>query len=494
MNGLALLGTGSDVGKSFVTAAVCRVLSDRGLGVAPFKAQNMSNNAGVTRDGHELARAQIVQAEAARVAPHPDMNPVLLKPTDERGAQVVLNGRVLGPHSAADYFRDTSRFRAEAMAALDRLRARHPVIVAEGAGSCAEVNLRDRDFTNFDVAHHADLDVLLVADIDRGGVFAQVVGTLAVLDARDRARVRGVLVNRFRGDAALFADGVRWLEAHTGLPVVGVLPFDRTIRIEDEDALPSDARVDPPGPPIAGGDRVRVAVVVTPHIANHTDFAPLAAHPEVELHWLTRPRELAGYDLVILAGSKNTRRDLDHLHRSGWSERLRAWHGRGGHLAGVCGGYQMLGVEVADPQGVEAEPGTTPGLGLLDVATVFHPEKRLGRTGGRWGDHRVEGYEIHHGRTERRSGAPAVRVDARPEGPVDEEDGAWSADGRAWGTYLHGIFDTPAALAAMLARVRPDLDLSALAARPTWSAAREEGYRRLADHLRAHVDLARIGW
>ncbi len=492
MNGIAILGTGSDVGKSFVTTALCRVLADRGLRVAPFKAQNMSNNAGITRDGWEIARAQIVQAEAARVEPIPAMNPVLLKPTSNTGAQVILNGRVAGPHSAAEYFRDTTRFRAAAMAALDELRASYPVIVAEGAGSCAEVNLRSRDFTNFDVAHHADLGVLLVADIDRGGVFAQIVGTLAILDARDRARVRGLLVNRFRGDLSLFRDGVDWLKAHTGLPVYGVLPFDRNITIESEDALPPDAIIDPPGLLVSAGVRLRIAVVVTPHIANLTDIQPLMMHPELEVHWLTRPRDLGAYDLVVLAGSKNTRRDLEHLWSSGWADRILARHGSGGHVAGVCGGYQMLGVEVADPLGVEAEVGVSRGLGLLSVRTEFHVEKRLGRSVGRWGDAEVSGYEIHHGRTERMGARAAVRISARPEGPVDELDGAWSDDGRVWGSYLHGIFDTPRAVAAMLAGLRPDLDLSALAARPDFDAVRQDQYDRLAAHCSAHVDVDRL--
>jgi adenosylcobyric acid synthase len=491
VRGVAVLGTGSDVGKSFVATALCRVLRNRGYDVAPYKAQNMSNNAGITRDGWEIARAQIVQAEAARVDAIPDMNPVLLKPTSERGAQVILNGRAIGAHSASEYFRDTTRFRAAAMEALGRLRERYPVIVAEGAGSCAEVNLRTRDFTNFDVAHAADLGVLLVADIDRGGVFGQIVGTLDVLDDRDRARVKGILVNRFRGDPELFRDGVAWLEARTGLPIVGVLPWSREVRIESEDALPPDALVDPPPPLFRDPERVRVAVVVTPHIANFTDFLPLTLHPEIELHWLTRPRDLGAYDLVILAGSRNTRRDLDHLWASGWADAIRRRHDRGGHLGGVCGGYQMLGREVADPLGVEAEPGATPGLDLLAVRTEFAPEKRLGRSAGRWlpGDAPIRGYEIHHGRTERLDGPAAVRIALRPEGDVDEADGALSADGRVWGTYLHGLFDEPRALAAILTPIRPDLDFSALADRPAFEPTQEAAYDRLARHFSAHVDV-----
>lgn len=487
---LVVVGTGSDVGKSILTTAFCRLFRDRGLDVAPFKAQNMSNNAGVTDEGLELARAQIVQAEAARVAPTADMNPVLIKPTSDRRSQVILGGRVLGNTTAAEYFRDTSMLRKEAFAALDRLRARHSVIVAEGAGSCAEVNLRARDFTNLDVAHHLDAPAVLVADIDRGGVFAQVVGTLAVLDARDRARLTGVIINRFRGDLTLFADGVRYLERH--IPVLGVVPFLRGLGVESEDALPLDATIDPP--PAPRGARVRVGVVLTPHIANFTDFAALGAHPEVEVHYLSRPRDLATYDLVLLAGSKNTRRDLEHLWSSGWAGLLTAWHGGGGQVGGICGGYQMLGREVADPLGVESDGGVTPGLGLLPVATTLTHDKVLGPAEGRWaeGGIPVSGYEIHCGRTVRAGGAPLLEWRlSRDMG--DGWDGARSEDGRAWGTYLHGLFDTPALVAHLLAPLRPDVDLAELGARPSFRVSRDAAYDRLAAHVGAHVDVDRLG-
>ncbi len=490
MNGCLVAGTGSDVGKSFVATAICRMLADRGLSVAPFKAQNMSNNAGVTRSGHEMARAQVVQAEAARVEPHPDMNPVLIKPMSEKSAAVILNGRPIGTHDAMAYFRDTSALRREAMAALDRLRQRYPVIVAEGAGSCAEVNLRARDFTNLDVAHHARLPTVLVADIDRGGVFAQVVGTLAVLDDRDRSLIKGVIVNRFRGDQALFADGARWIEETTGLPVLGVLPWDKSLNVESEDALPPGARVDPPVPLSTHPERLRIAIPLAPHMANFTDFGPLELHSEIEVHWLSRPRALVGYDLVVLAGSRNTRGDLDHFWRSGWAQALRDWEDR--RIIGVCGGYQMLGREVADPLGVEGAPGATRGLGLLDVSTIFEADKRVGPSHGRWGQVPLRGYEIHHGRTVRHSGQAPVTILSRPEGAVHEDDGAVSSDGRCWGSYLHGLFDQPQALAAMLAEVRPDLDLRDMASRPPFDVAKEAIYDRVAAHFAGHVDVGRM--
>lgn len=494
---IALFGTGSDVGKSVLTAAVCRILADRGLRVAPYKAQNMSNNAGVAPDGGELGRAQVVQAECARAIPHVDMNPVLLKPSSERRSQVVVLGEVLGEADAASYFRDTSALRAVATAAYDRLAARYEQIVLEGAGSCAEVNLRARDFVNFDAAHHADAEVWLVADIHKGGVFGQVVGTLAVMPEADRERVTGLVVNRFRGDVSLFEDGVRWLEARTGLPVRAVVPWFRDIRVEDEDGLPPQAAIDPPTH--RRGARLTVGVLRLPRIANFTDVAAFERVPGVEVHWLSRPRELEGYDLVLLPGTKNTRADLDWLHQTGWSAALRRHAERGGALIGLCGGYQALGRVVADPTGVEGPPGQTPGLGLLDVETELRRPKLVCRTRARWRGPGApaegtpaEGYEIHMGRTTRRSGRPVLELEAReglPAGFAEElpgEDGAASADGRVWGTYLHGVLDRPETLAAVLAQVAPGQDWGEVAALPGPAAARDAEY----DKLAAWVDAA----
>lgn len=503
---LAVLGTGSDVGKSVVTAALCRIASDAGLDVAPYKAQNMSNNAGVTPDGGEMGRAQIVQAEAARQVPHVDMNPVLLKPTSDRRSQVVLLGRVLADVEAGAYFRDTAALRAAAYGALDRLRARHDALVLEGAGSCAEVNLRARDFVNFDAAHAADADVVLVADIHRGGVFAQLAGTLEILPPADRARVTGLVVNRFRGDITLFEDGVRWLEQRTGLPVLGVIPYFRGIRIEDEDGLSPDIRVDPPAhgagrPPEGpgrspdGADRVRVAVLGLPHMANFTDVRALDRVPGASVHWLRTPRDLTPYDWLVIPGTKNTRADLDALRAAGWEAPLTRFVRGGGHVLGLCGGYQMLGHTVADPDGVEGTPGETAGLGLLDARTVLRAPKVTTRTGGQLAGsgEGVDGYEIHMGRTEVRA-APLLRITRRSGAPLaePEDEGAVSPDGHVVGTYLHGLLDSPAALAALLRRVRPGDAFADVEALSDAAADRDAQYDRLAAHVRANLDVDRL--
>jgi adenosylcobyric acid synthase len=478
---LAVFGTGSDVGKSIVATALCRIARDAGIDVAPFKAQNMSNNAGAGRGG-EMGRAQIVQAQAAGVEAHVDMNPVLLKPHSETGSQVVVLGQVLGNREATAYFHDTSHLRKVAFDALDRIRSQRELVILEGAGSCAEVNLRTRDFVNFDAAHHADAPVILVADIHPGGVFGQVVGTLACLDERDRARVEAVVINRFRGDIALFRDGVAWLEARTGVPVLGVLPWLRNLDVESEDGLPPEVPIDPPVAP--RGDRVRVGVLRPPHIANFTDVAPFARRPEVDLQFLVRPRPLAAYDLVILPGSKNTRGDLRWLRETGWERELKAFEGR---IVGICGGYQALGRSVADPGGVEGEAGETAGLGLLDVDTVMGTRKRVGGSSGRLHlGPEVQGYEIHVGRTPAGERPAVLLADGSPDGAVSE-------DGRVWGCYLHGVFDEPAALHAELSRCRPDLDLSAVPSAPSPVAVREEAYDRLADHVRAHTRAELLG-
>ena len=457
MTALAVLGTASDVGKSVLATALCRIHADRGMDVAPYKAQNMSNNAAVTPDGGEIGRAQFVQALAARKVPHTDHNPVLLKPNTDLGSQVVVHGQVLGNKTAREWFSSTGRLRQEAFAALDRLVARHDLVVLEGAGSCAEVNLRARDYVNFDAARRADARVLLVADIDRGGVFAQVLGTLRCLAEGDR--IHGVLINRFRGDPSLFEDGRAWLEREAGVPIVGVVPWFRGFRIESEDAVPLDAVRDPTARPDRA--RVRVAVLRLPHVANFTDVAPLLDHPQVDLHWLSRPRSLEDYDLVILPGSKNTRGDLR------W---LRGWELGGCRVLGLCGGYQMLGRSVSDPHGVEGDPGTDEGLGLLPVDTVLAADKRVAQVAGRWGELALEGYEIHMGVTT--GGAPWLELDGRPEG---------AESGRVRGTYLHGLLDAPAVLQRILREARPDLDIQP---RPSMRVQREAAIDALALHVR----------
>ena len=374
---IAFLGTGSDVGKSIVVTAIGRIFKNLGYSVAPYKAQNMSNNSYVTLEGGEMGRAQVVQAEACGVEPHTDMNPVLLKPNTDIGAQVVLQGKAVGNALAADYFKDTSKIRQPAFQSLEKLKAAHDLVVIEGAGSCGEVNLRSRDFVNFETAHAADAPVILVADIDRGGVFAQLIGTLKVIPEADRKRVAGFIINKFRGDAALFDDGIQYLEKETGLPVLGLIPYFRHIEIDPEDGLPLETVIDPQTGPLPG--KINIACIRLPHISNFTDFNPLIRNDAVSFHYLSQPRKLEGYDALILPGTKNVRFDLQWLKDNGWEELIADFKGQ---VLGVCGGFQMLGNSIQDPHGVEGEPGDTPGFGLLDIETVLEKEKVLSRSQG----------------------------------------------------------------------------------------------------------------
>ncbi|MCB9743457.1 MAG: cobyric acid synthase [Alphaproteobacteria bacterium] len=477
---LCVFGTGSDVGKSWITAGLCRLFRQAGVDVAPFKAQNMSNNAGVTPEGLEMGRAQIVQAYAAGVVPHVDMNPLLLKPNTDLGAQVVALGRVLGDMSAHAYFSGGMEQRRTLVTdALDRLRAQHALIVAEGAGSCAEVNLRDRDLVNMPIAHHGEGRVLIVADIHKGGVFAQIVGTMQCMPPEDRARVAGFIVNRFRGDPRLFEDGVAWLEDRTGLPILGVVPWTRDIRVELEDALAEDTPLDPPPPRDA--ERLHAAVLCLPHMANFTDFDALERQGVV-LHYLTRPRDLSPYALLLLPGTKNTRGDLAWLRAQGWDAPILRYEG---HIVGLCGGYQMLGEWISDPHGVEGAPGETPGLGLLPVRTTMAARKTTRQAHGRLGMLPVEGYEIHVGRTE---------VDAPPLLHLLDEEGQEHPEGaelgRVMGSYLHGLFDAPGVAQALLGPLRPELEWPEL---PDHAAWREQQLDALAAHLRESLDLQRLG-
>ncbi|NTU58283.1 MAG: cobyric acid synthase [Chlorobiaceae bacterium] len=485
MNNIAVLGTASDVGKSIVATALCRIFSNAGIDVAPFKAQNMSNNSGVTLAGDEMGRAQIVQAQAARVVPHSDMNPVLLKPNTDTGAQVVLQGKVCSDRTAKEYFGDTTRWSTAAFESLERLMGLHAMIVIEGAGSCAEMNLYDRDFVNFRTARKADASVILVADIDRGGVFAQVAGTLAVIPPEDRALVKGVIVNRFRGDRSLFEDGVKILETMTGVPVLGVIPYFREFSIDAEDAVPLSSAVDPKHAP--SPEKIGVAAIYFPHISNFTDLAPLEQDPSVELHYLHRPKPLDAYRALVLPGSKNVRGDLEWMLSMGWREHIEAFRANGGVIIGLCGGYQMLGESIADPHGVEGAPGTSRALGMLPAETVLEREKELSNTCGMiFGTPlRVRGYEIHMGRTDVVPGTQGmVEVTERNGTPSDGLDGARSDDGRVMGTYFHGFFDEPGVRAWFLRQ----LDSSyRLPAGETGGGA--DVFDRLASHFRESLDL-----
>jgi adenosylcobyric acid synthase len=496
---LAVLGTGSDVGKSIVVTALCRIFSNQGITVAPFKAQNMSNNSGVTPEGLEMGRAQIVQAEAARIAPHVDMNPVLLKPTSDLGSQVVLNGSAWLDATGRAYYRQKDFLFRESCAALDRLRAVYDLVVMEGAGSCAEVNLIDRDIVNLPMAAYAQAPVILVADINRGGVFAQIVGTLACLPSEHRERIKGFLINRFRGDIELFRDGSAWIEHRTGKTNYGVLPWFHDFSIDAEDAvvidqprygLPNQApdnRPDQSTDPLPGSSGVQaVAVVRLPHISNFTDFDPLAHVRDLQLIYLPHPKKLDRFRAVILPGSKSTRSDLDWLQATGWLESLKAYVDGGGHLLGICGGYQMLGLRVNDPDGLEGPAGGTPGLGLLPVETVLKAPKTTTMTHFSWDAIAGCGYEIHMGQTICQSGAALLSVHSRNQQACRDEDGCISTDGRILGTYMHGLFDTPAITQRWLRQIGlDDLPVRQLHG----PAARDQAYDQLARHFETHIDM-----
>ncbi|NIA57961.1 cobyric acid synthase [Massilia sp. TW-1] len=438
---LMVQGTTSDAGKSTLVAALCRLLARRGVRVAPFKPQNMALNSAVTSDGGEIGRAQALQAVAAGVAPHTDMNPVLLKPSSDIGAQVIIHGRVRAEMDARDYHQYKTVAMQAVLESHARLRAQYDAVIVEGAGSPAEINLRDRDIANMGFAEAVDCPVILVADIDRGGVFAHIVGTLACLSDSERARIVGFVINRFRGDIGLLEPGLAWLERQTGKPVLAVLPYLHGLYLDAEDAVQAVA---------PGTGHFRIVVPSYPRMSNHTDFDALRVHPDVDLRFVREGEPIPDADLVILPGSKNTRGDLAWLHAQGWPERIRRHLRYGGKVIGICGGFQMLGACVDDPYGVEGVAGHSKGLGLLDLGTTLTRQKRLAQVSGRCAfapgavDAAVTGYEIHMGvSTGSALARPAFEIDGRPEGGCSD-------DGQVLGTYLHGLFDHADACAALL--------------------------------------------
>jgi adenosylcobyric acid synthase len=475
-------GTTSDAGKSALATALCRLLARRGVRVAPFKPQNMALNSAVTEDGGEIGRAQAVQAQAARLAPQVDMNPVLLKPNTDTGAQVIIQGRAIGNLEALDYHAYKPIARAAVLQSYARLAERYEAIVVEGAGSPAEINLREGDIANMGFAEAADCPVLLIADIDRGGVFAHLVGTLALLSASERARVKGFVINRFRGDLALLKPGLDWLERETGKPVLGVLPYLHGLHLEAEDAVATQQDSTADG-------ALRALAPVLPHISNHTDFDPLRLHPQVDFRLVGPDETPPPADWVILPGSKSVRADLECLRRQGWEDYLRRHLRYGGKLLGICGGFQMLGRTIRDPHGLEGPPGELAGFGWLDLDTELALEKRLRRARGVLSLEQAEvtGYEIHAGV----SVGPALErpfAYLAPSGAdAAETDGACSADGQILGTYLHGLFESPPALAALLrwAGLREPAPLD-------YAALRESAIDRWADAVEAHLDMPTV--
>lgn len=483
---LSVLGTGSDVGKSIIAAALCRHFANKGMRVAPFKAQNMSNNSGVTPQGLEMGRAQIVQAEAAKIPPAVDMNPILLKPTTDVGAQVVILGKAVENLSAKKYHERKQSLYETASASLDRLRNVYDLIVMEGAGSCAEVNLMPTDIVNFAMAEYADAPVILVADIHRGGVFAQIIGTLEVIPVHLRDRIAGFIINRFRGDIDLFSDGARWIEEKTGKPVFGVLPWYKHFSIPSEDSVVIES---PAMVPAESRRFPAIGVVRIPHIANFTDIDPLMHIEGLSCYFMEKPQDISAFAAVILPGSKNTRFDLTWLHDSGWSAQLRNYADGGGHVLGICGGYQMLGSNVHDPEGTEGKPGTTPGLDLLPVETMLKAPKTTTLSDFEWEGIGGNGYEIHMGQTRIQGGSDLLNVTGRNQEACDDHDGCLSANGRVMGTYMHGFFDTPAITRHWFDRIGlPDFEIAG----NDGFNARDKAYDLLADHLAKHVDVDAI--
>ncbi|CAM3195129.1 cobyric acid synthase CobQ [Pseudomonas floridensis] len=470
---LMVQGTTSDAGKSTLVTALCRWLTRQGIKVVPFKPQNMALNSAVTDDGGEIGRAQAVQAQACFLKPHTDMNPVLLKPNSDTGAQVIIHGRAVTTMNAVAYHGYKEIAMRAVLESHQRLGQHYPVIMVEGAGSPAEINLRANDIANMGFAEAVDCPVLLIADINRGGVFAHLVGTLELLSPSEQARVKGFIINRFRGDIALLQPGLDWLEARTGKPVVGVLPYVMDLHLEAEDGL--DQRQT---------DKVEqvlnVVVPVLPRISNHTDFDPLRLHPQVNLQFIGPGQTIPSADLIILPGSKSVRSDLAYLRANGWEDAIQRHLRYGGKLMGICGGLQMLGEQMHDPLGLEGAAGSSPGLGLLAMSTVLESEKQLRNVRGRLTleGAEVSGYEIHAGVT---TGAAleqaAVQLDD------GRYDGAQSPDGQILGTYLHGLFESPAACGALL-RWAGLRDVQTV----DYHALRERDIERLADLVEKHLD------
>ena len=460
-------GTGSDVGKSIVAAAFCRIFKQDGYNPAPFKAQNMALNSYATPDGLEIGRAQAVQAEAAGIPCHTDMNPLLLKPNSDHTSQVVLHGKPIGNKDAYDYWRQgTSEidFRAEVHAAFDRLASRYNPIVMEGAGSIAEINLKDRDLVNMSMAQHAKADVILVGDIDRGGVFASVYGSIMLQSPEDRKRIKGIIINKFRGDMRLFDEGRRMLEEICGIPVLGVIPYYKDIYIDEEDSVALEQKRKQ-----LAEDKVNVAVVLLRHISNYTDFNTLERDPRVNLFYTNNTKDIEQADIIILPGTKSTLDDLLELRRNGCAQAIQRAHRDGKLVIGICGGYQMLGQTVNDPDGIEGSINSLPGLGLLPINTTMTTEKTTKQVTFEFNGQTCQGYEIHQG--------------------VSNTDEAILQTDHCIGTYIHGFLDNAPVIEHLLSRFAvqrsPQDTLN-------YATFKDQQYDKLAAHVRQYVDMERI--
>lgn len=498
---LMLQGTASDVGKSLLTAALCRILKQDGIRVAPFKSQNMSLNSYVTPDGKEIGRAQGMQADACGIPATTDMNPILLKPKQDMAAQVVVHGKPFADMGAREY---RERYLPEAerivKAALARLREEYDAVVLEGAGSPAEVNLKDRDIVNMRLAGWADAPVLLVADIDRGGVFASVVGTMDILEPEERDRVRGVIINKFRGDVTLLTPGLEWLERRIGKPVLGVVPYLDDLQLEDEDGASLDAKAYRSR--AATGQELDIAVLRLPRLSNFTDFDPLLQEPGVVVRYVRDAREWGEPDVVVVPGSKNTAEDLLFLRNTGLEALLLRYIEGGGRATGICAGYQMMGRTLLDPERVESDLPALAGMNLFPIETTFARDKTTERVIGTvavgfgTGEAVVEGYEIHMGRTvflEPVLQPFRIRPSRLAEEPASyRADGVVTEDGRLWGTYVHGIFHNDRFRHDWLNEVRRGKGLAPSGRTTAFGRLRELSFDRLADHVRRHLDMEAI--
>ena len=462
-----LAGTGSDVGKSILATALCRIFLQDGYHPAPFKAQNMALNSYATPEGLEIGRAQAVQAEAAGIPCHTDMNPLLLKPQSDHTSQVVLNGVPIGNRDAYDYFRKEGReeLRREVCAAFDRLNQKYNPIVMEGAGSISEINLRDHDLVNMPMARYADADVILVGDIDRGGVFASVYGSIALQTPEDKKRIKGIIINKFRGDLRLFDDGRKMLEDLCGIPVLGVVPYYKDIHIEEEDSVSLQQKQRE-----WSAGKVNVAVVLLRHISNFTDFDTLERDPRVNLFYTNNTTDIERADIIVLPGTKATLDDLLELRRNGCAQAIMRAHREGRFVVGICGGYQMLGQTVSDPDGLEGSIATLPGLGLLSIHTTITPKKTTRQVTFIFDGQPCQGYEIHQG--------------------VSDTDERILLTDRCMGTYIHGVLDNAPVTEHLLAPFveklsRREVDFD-------YHAFKEQQYDLLADHVRKHLDMDKL--
>ena len=483
MKTLMVQGTTSDAGKSTLVAALCRVFANQGVNVAPFKPQNMALNSAVTHDGGEIGRAQALQAVAAKVAPEIDFNPILLKPNSDTGAQVIIHGKVIS-NMEADSYHDYKKVAMDAvLTSHNRLAKRFDLLLVEGAGSPAEINLRANDIANMGYAEKVDCPVIIIADIDKGGVFAHLVGTLALLSESEQARVKGFVINRFRGDISLLQGGLDWLEEYTGKPVLGVLPYLHDLALDAEDAVAIDNNVTEAS--------INIAVLLVPHISNHTDFDALRLHPNININYVRHTQAIPSVDLIIMPGSKNVLSDLVFLKNEGWDQQIKRHLRYGGKVLGICGGMQMLGNTISDPNAVESSLGQMAGLALSDFDTTLGEQKVLSQVNATISLNQqqiaCQGYEIHAGISKGQAlNKPLIRFNKHPNG--FETDGFISDDNAIAGTYLHGLFDSPAATELLLKWLKPDCEISGISI----NEHRERQLERLAEMCQTHLNIEQI--